>query len=186
VAVQPVSTGGTHDDIEGVVSLHHDFVLRVCRLRLPTEHDAQDAAQETMLRYLQADRSRIHAPTAWFAEVAARVCATWHRQRYRRPEVLVEHVDDLAHDHHVEHGSEHHLVDASIIAADRIWLDAVASRIGPRDYRLLYMLYVQRLTSEQVGALLGLTAGHVRVLSLRARRAAAITLADLKTDLSLE
>ena len=56
--------------------MHGDAVWRACRLHLSSEHDAQDAYQETFLRYASADTvfADEEHRKAWLIRVATNVC----------------------------------------------------------------------------------------------------------------
>jgi RNA polymerase sigma-70 factor (ECF subfamily) len=158
-------------ELAAIIELHTDLVLRICRARLGNESDAQDAAQETFVRFIEADRSRIVFHAAWLAMVATRVCASVHKDRYR--------TRDIINAAKAFRATFEQTVDIADVAVDDVWMHLLARQLDFKDFRLLYLLYVERLSSAQVGAALGISAGHVRVLSYRARHRAAEVIARM-------
>ena len=59
-------------------------VLRLCRLLLPDRDEAEDAAQETLMKLVREIRSGNppHSPRAWLATVAVRACRDRRRSRW--------------------------------------------------------------------------------------------------------
>lgn len=141
-----------------VVDRYWSKVLRVCRAHSRSEHDAEDAAQETFLQFLEADRTRIVDVESWLAAVACNICSKIHRRRYRAAEILDRMKAEVA------------TPDPGDLAVDAAWFDALSHRLKPSDHRVLRLLYVERLTLDQVAEQLGVTNGNARVIAYRARR----------------
>ena len=77
------------DSAERLVSAYADALYRLCLLRLSSPADAEDAVQETFLRYLNKKpvfESDEHAK-AWLLKVALNVCRDVGRARSRHPTV---------------------------------------------------------------------------------------------------
>ncbi|MBI3944389.1 MAG: sigma-70 family RNA polymerase sigma factor [Armatimonadetes bacterium] len=78
---------GSRDAFDRLAERHRPSLLRVCRRRLSSTEDAEDAAQETLIRALRAlsclrDPQRFRP---WLSRIAANVC----RDRLARAEPLV-------------------------------------------------------------------------------------------------
>jgi len=151
-----------------------ELALRICRSRLPRTIDAEDAAQETLLRFLRADHSRIRSARPWIAAVAIRVCNETHRLRYKRNEsslnldVQVSHVETSAGIRDVE-GS--------------LWIAQAIADLHVSDRQLLSWLYVDDFAPKDVANRLGLSDVGLRVAAFRARqRARSLILSDVDYD----
>ena len=75
------------DDIERAVGEHGDTVWRVCVLSLRHEGDAQDAFQDTFMKYALADGADFHDEEhrkAWLIRVATNTCRDALRRASRR------------------------------------------------------------------------------------------------------
>ena len=79
---------------ERVVKQYGDMLYRLCLVALGSRADAEDAVQDTLLRYLQkapAFASREHEK-AWLLRVAANRCRDLRRFRLRHPHTGLEEV----------------------------------------------------------------------------------------------
>lgn len=80
-------------DIEQTMQAYGDTVWRVCTLHFPGHFDAQDAFQNTFLKYAQADTTSFadeEHKKAWLIRVATNACNDIHRSYARHPEVGLE------------------------------------------------------------------------------------------------
>lgn len=83
----PVKIGVMREtaDIEKALHVHGDAVWRACRLYFPSEHDAQDAYQETFVRYSSTNTvfADDEHQKAWLIRVATNVCRDMLRSMRR-------------------------------------------------------------------------------------------------------
>src|SRR4051812_16262811 len=63
----------TTRDVESIVRTHARLVFRVAYSVLRNREDAEDAVQETYIRLMRQDVSKIDDPRLWLARVAWRV-----------------------------------------------------------------------------------------------------------------
>lgn len=71
------------DDVEQVLNQYGDHIYRICLITLKNEADAEDAVQETLIRYMQR-RPRFDNAThekAWLIRVAVNLCRDMLRKR---------------------------------------------------------------------------------------------------------
>ena len=85
-----VGRGLEPDEARRVVEEHYAAVLAYCRRHTPSTADAEDAAQETFLRFVRCrptyrDRGR---PRAFLLTIARNVCVDQARLRQREPAEL--------------------------------------------------------------------------------------------------
>ncbi len=76
-------------DIEQAVNDYGDTVWRICALHFHWHTDAQDAFQNTFLKYAQADNTVFTSEEhrkAWLVRVATNACNDIHRSHTRHPE----------------------------------------------------------------------------------------------------
>lgn len=79
------SSGRPADEVEAAVEAYGDMLYRLCLVMLKNRSDAEDAVQDTILRYMQkapAFESREHEK-AWLLRVAANRCRDLLRSRNR-------------------------------------------------------------------------------------------------------
>lgn len=92
------TSGRPADDIEIVVKRYGDALFRICLVMLGNKFDAEDAIQETILKYVKK------APTfnspehekAWFITVARNTCRDMQRYRFRHPKIDIEGLHKLS------------------------------------------------------------------------------------------
>lgn len=82
-------------DIEDAMRCYGDIVLRACCANLPSRHDAEDAFQDTFLRYaIHDDRFEGESHRkAWLIRVAVNICRDRTKKASMR-DVSLEQVDD--------------------------------------------------------------------------------------------
>lgn len=163
---EPISiTDASEDELESVVCEHARFVYKVAFSVLRNHHDAEDAAQETFLRFLRCRKkwADIRDRRAWLARTAWRVAID---RRRNTPEVSL---DDAAE-------AVLNLRDQGV-AADEIAANAqMMALLGrlittlPQDLRdALTLSTVEEMTSVEISEVLGIPQGSVRTRLLRAR-----------------
>jgi RNA polymerase sigma factor (sigma-70 family) len=136
--------------------------------------DADDVVQETFLRWLEGSPAGDQPPDGWLIRVATRIGIDALRARRRRAYVGpwlptpvdgsdAEWVDVLAHPAPGPE-SRYGLLE-SVMRAFLVALEA----LGPRQRAVLLLRDVLGYSAAETAAIVGTTAGNVRVLHLRAR-----------------
>jgi RNA polymerase sigma factor (sigma-70 family) len=146
---------------------------RVCRRHTRSQMDAEDAAQETLQRFVSGDMCHVSNPEAWLTAVAKRCCADLYRRGPRKHEDTVGLVPDLI-DHH----------DPAELVAESSLVGGIMNALSPRDQHLLELLYVEDLTTDDVAKRFGTSVAHVRVLASRARERARSAWEDIRLGVS--
>lgn len=135
-----------------------------------TVADAEDAVQETLLRWEQTDQAAVENPPGWLTTVLTRYCLDLLRSaRARReayvgpwlPEPLVEVGDKAAED-----PEERAMLDESVSLA---MLDVLQS-LSPAERAFFVLHDVFGMSFEEVGSTVGRTAAACRHMASRARR----------------
>ncbi len=158
---------GDREAIGEILTQVRPSLVRYCRARLGRAHGsyeaADDVAQEVLLAVLTAlpryrDEGRPFA--AFVYGVAAHKVADYHRAAVRRPMPVAE-VPESAD---VALGPE----DLAIRAADADTARALVDLLPEPQRELILLRVAAGLSAEETGAVLGMTAGAVRVAQHRA------------------
>ena len=143
------------DRLEELVDRHEDTLFRAALAILGDVQEAEDAVQDTFLRYLEKRpelRDGDHEK-AWLLKVTANRCKSILRTRRRRPTVELLDIYPVPE----EEGS-------------RELMEAILTL--PANQRLaVHLHYYEGYTSEEIGAILGQRPGTVRSHLSRAREA---------------
>ncbi len=146
------------DDPTHLIEKYLPIVTRVCRAHLSRPDQVDDAAQETFIQFLLADRERIANPEAWLVAVATRMCGHIHRWHYGHPEVDL--VEDSARSDHLRELDD---------VLDTVWFERLVSHLPPLDRHVLTWLYLRQLPKDLLATDLGVSGDHLRVIAYRAR-----------------
>lgn len=153
------------DEFEGIVRDNARFVYKVVYSVLRNHHDAEDAAQETFLRFLRNRKkwAEIRDRRAWLARTAWRVALD---RRRPSPEIAL---DDMAE-------AMLELRDRGAGADEIAATEQMAALLGrliaslPQDLRdAMTLSTVEELTSVEMAEVLGIPEGSVRTRLFRAR-----------------
>ena len=85
-------------DVSLLVEEYGDLLYRICFLRLRNAFDAEDAVQETFLRYIkkQPDFDEAEHLKAWLCRVAINICRDMARKRKIRSYIPLDEVEATA------------------------------------------------------------------------------------------
>lgn len=157
------AAGGDRDAFEQLFDRHVRHVAAVCRQRLRTQTDIDDAVQETFTRAL-AHLHQLHDGASfgrWVRSIAVRACTDHHRATMRSVVTPVEELDLTD-----ANPQPDELVVASEHSAS---VRRSLAQLGPRDAHALWLRHVAGVPVTAVADELGLTPGSARVLLTRAR-----------------
>jgi RNA polymerase sigma-70 factor, ECF subfamily len=137
--------------------------LRETRRVLASEHDAEDAAQEALLRAWRkrADQTRRGAETPWVRQIARNEALRLVARRGRARDLYTEEFDELLEC--VPAGQ-----DVSLLA-EIIDLREAIAELPPGDALLLRLRYEGDLTQPSLARLAGLPEGTVKIRLHRIR-----------------
>ncbi len=142
------------DDAETVVRLYGDMLFRLCLVMLGSEADAEDAVQETVMKYLwkaPCFESPAHQK-AWLITVAKNECRDMLRARRRRPQFSLTCAEGV-----------------SLDEADSGILDALMSL--PEKYRLVLVLYyVEEYRIQDIARIIGRSPSAVKMRLQKGRK----------------
>jgi len=162
---------GESEAFRGLVDRHLPTVLAIARRMLRDDAEAEDVAQDTMLRlWRNAAGLELgpHGVRPWLRRVASNLCID--RVRARRNTSVVEEVpEESAPPTQVRHLAERELsarVDASLQA------------LPERQRLAITLFHYEGMSQIQVGEVLGISDEAVESLLARARRALKVALKD--------
>jgi len=163
---EPISiTDASRDDLESLVREHARFVYKVAFSALRNHHDAEDAAQETFLRFLRYRKkwADIRDRRAWLARTAWRVAID---RRRNTPEVsLDEAAEAVLNLRDQGAGADEIAANAQMMALLERLIAALPRDLGD----ILTLSMVEEMTSVEIAKVLGIPEGSVRTRLLRAR-----------------
>ena len=142
------------DDIEAIICQYGDMLYRLCIIQLKNKSDAEDAVQETFIKYIRNApqfRDREHEK-AWLIKVATNQCRDLLRFRTRHPLMEENDINKI--------GAE--ITDSGI-------LEALTSL--PEKYKLVLTLYyIEQLRIEEIAKIIGRTPSAVKMRLLKGRK----------------
>jgi RNA polymerase sigma factor (sigma-70 family) len=141
------------------VEQHRDALYRVCCAYVRDESDRQDIYQEVLMRLwksLDSFRGESNLGT-WVYRIAVNTCLGWLRREKRRYRMLERVCEAQAAANPIMGVPGHRAPETPV----RQLHDCIA-RLNPID-RLLVSLYLEELPSAEIGDVLGISEGNVRV-----------------------
>ncbi len=145
------------------------MVYRHCLSVLKNPADAQDAAQETMLKAFRAmSRFRAESQVAtWLFRIAHNVCLDWLKKPgARRENVSLDALREAGFDPPDENPTHE---SACLAAGERERLSGAVAKLPPDQQALLLLRYGDGLSYDQLARTLGLSDGTVKSRLNRAR-----------------
>ena len=150
-------------EVNRAIEQYADTVRRLCMVHLKNHADTEDIFQTVFLKYALspvAFESQEHEK-AWLIRVCINICKNFNKRAFNARTTELKDVYASA--------------DNGYAAAEmRVLLSAL-----PRKTNLaLYLKYVEGFTSDEIGAILGMSGGGVRALLSRAAAALRLELDD--------
>ena len=146
------------DRIETVLQTYGNMLFRLSLVMLGNEKDAEDAVQETIMKYLQ--KAPIFTDPehekAWLLKVSANQCRDMLRFRLRHPQTDLDALRETA-------------AESAAETADSGILEALMRL--PEKYKLVLILYyVEEYRIEEIANLIGRRASAVKMRMQKCRR----------------
>jgi RNA polymerase sigma-70 factor, ECF subfamily len=162
---------GESEAFRGLVDRHLPTVLAIARRMLRDDAEAEDVAQETMLRlWRNAAGLELgpHGVRPWLRRVASNLCID--RVRARRNTSVVEEVpEESAPPTQVRHLAEREL---------GVRVDAALQALPERQRLAITLFHYEGMSQIEVGEVLGISDEAVESLLARARRALKVALKE--------
>jgi RNA polymerase sigma factor (sigma-70 family) len=153
----------TAAEAAGLYARNRRWVYGLCRSRLRSREDAEDALQLTFLYALRSLQREIRPERerAWLRTIAENVCRT--RRRDDAGRARVESVSDV-------HAVEHLIPGGELRESDYAELHAALASLPESQRRALVLREWQGLSYREIATALALTEAAVETLLFRARR----------------
>ena len=142
------------DSIEAIMHTYGNMLFRLCLVTLGNASDAEDAVQETLIKYLQKapEFEDAEHEKAWLITVATNKCKDMLRFKSRHPVVDIDEIKEYTKD-----------------ASDSGILDALMTL--PDKFRVVLVLYyVEEYSIEQIARVIGKTTSAVKMRLQKGRR----------------
>ena len=158
---QAVAMADTARDVEAIVRAHARLVFRVAYSVLRNREDAEDAAQETYIRLMRQDVSKIEDPRLWLARVAWRVAVDRVR-KHSHASLDEQGMPEFADS---RQGADDAVLEAELQAKVETMIEALPTKLR----EVVRLSTVEEMTSADVAQVLGIPEGTVRTRMSRAR-----------------
>ena len=142
------------DGIENIVRTYGNTLYRLCFVMLGNESDAEDAVQESFIKYLQKAPSfeNTEHEKAWLITVATNQCKDILRFRKRHPQTDLENLRETPQ-----------------LSSDSGILEALMTL--PEKFRfVLTLYYVEEYRIEDIAKMIGRTPSAVKMRLQKGRR----------------
>lgn len=151
------------------VDTHRQLVRRVVARRLPSAHMIEDVVQETFVRAFSSMHRLVPGGNvaAWLCTIARNTSVNYLRGRRRN---IVKSATDCGIDDYTELLVYYDRVegeDEEIVRS----IEALLSHLKQPDRLLLGMIHLENRSAREVGRILGITEGNVRIRLMRSLRA---------------
>ena len=170
-----ILTKAVQGDQEAFGLLYERYVGRIFNYvyyRTGNHHDAEDLTARVFFRAIRSIGSyqdRGLPLSAWLYRIAHNLVANWHRDRSRRPEILLD--EGLLPFHETEHPEAVLLKNE-----EQERLLRIIQKLPSERQQLLILKFVEHLSNAEIGQIIGRTEGAVKSLYHR-------TLLSLRDDL---
>ena len=142
------------DDIERIIHTYGNMLFRLCLVMLGNASDAEDAVQETMIKYLQKtpEFEGEEHEKAWLVTVAANKCRDMLRFRMRHPAADIDQWNEFTGE-----------------PSDSGILDALMTL--PEKFKIVLILYyVEEYCMEDIAKMIGKSVSAVKMRLQKGRR----------------
>lgn len=128
--------------------------------RTGNHHDAEDLTARVFYRAIRSIgnyQDRGLPISAWLYRIAHNLVANWHRDRSRRPEILLDEAVNL-------HPSSEHPETSLVQNEERDHLFRIIRTLPAERQQLLILKFVDHLSNAEIGEIMGRTEGAVKSL----------------------
>ena len=163
---------GAHSEKQAIFERERRHLLSVAFRILASEPDAEDAVQETWIKFCRADTKLVSNVAAWLTTAITRLCVDCLRRRREVPNDVTQTPDDSNNE-----PEEIALLADELTAAFSVVLD----ELTPPQRVALVLHDAFGVSFEEIAHILGTTVGSAKKLASRARgrvRERAITPTD--------
>ena len=155
--------------LDDLVRQHSRLVYRIAYAALRSHHDAEDAAQETLLRVLRYSHklAKVENHKTWLARIAWRVAVDRSRQRGRKQEVPLEDPEKPAAELPSADAPADEAMHGSQVGT---MLERLIAALPEKLREPLILSAIVEMSPREVAATLGINEAAVRSRVFRARK----------------
>jgi len=166
-----------------VIQHFEPAVRRYCRSRTRSPEDADDAVQDTFLRFIRRSEQAVRNNEAWLIRAAACACADINRRRQRDDERRSDAspLDSCYTRDDDERFSDDGAYSPERITVEQLTISALLRRLEPRERLVVMDLYLMGADPKQVARYLNVTPGNLRFIAFSARRHARAILRSMES-----
>ncbi len=126
------------EDVDRVVNMHGTMIFRICLVLLGNQHEAEDAVQETFLRFMKKAHgvNDFEYEKAWLIRTATNICRDMKRYRIRHNHV---NLDELSE--YISRESDKDLMEAIMLLPDKF-------------KTIIHLHYMEGYKTEEIAAIL--------------------------------
>lgn len=137
----------TADSIENKINTYSDTLFRLCLITLGNSHDAEDAVQETFIKYLQKapEFKNTEHEKAWLITVATNKCKDILRFKSKHQQINIDDINEFSNDSH----------DSGIIEA--------LMTLPEKFKTVLILYYVEGYSTEEIARIIKRTKSAVKM-----------------------
>lgn len=146
----------------------YDELVGSWRRKLGNSHDAEDVAQETLLRALQADASSVQQPRAWLHQTARNlVTDLWRRRGHAQAWAAEQPADPSAREPACDASNPEQLLQATQLHAR---LELALAELPLKCRQVFVLQRLDGLGQAEIAERMGLTRNSVEKYMIRAMR----------------
>ena len=141
-------------EIERIMDDYGNTLFRICLIMLGNSHDAEDAVQETLIKYLQkkTDFKDKEHEKSWLIKVASNKCKDMLRFRARHATIDIESICEF-----MQESSDSGIIEALMTL--------------PEKFRIVLVLYyVEQYKTEEIAKMIGKSSSAVKMRLQKGRR----------------
>jgi len=160
---EAVLTRAVQGDQEAFGMLYERYVGRIYNYvyyRTGNQHDAEDLTARVFFRAIRSINNyqdRGLPISAWLYRIAHNLVANWHRDKSRRPEILLD--DGLS----MIPASEHPETTLLQVEENERLLKIIR-KLPPERQQLLILKFIDHLSNAEIGQIMGRTEGAIKSL----------------------
>ncbi len=175
---ETILTRAVQGDSQAFGIIYERYVSRIYNYiyyRTGNHHDAEDLTARVFYRAIRSIvnyQDRGLPISAWLYRIAHNLVANWHRDRSRRPEIVLDDTVPL-------HVPTEHPEVTLMQTEEQERLLRLIRKLPPERQQLIILKFVDHMSNSEIGEIMGRTEGAVKSLYHR-------TLLALRDDLGVE
>lgn len=136
----------TDENIKRIVDAYSNMLFKICFVMLCNEHDAEDAVQDTFIKYISQspDFDNAEYEKAWLIKVAENICRNMLRFKFRHSSVNIDDLYNYCQN------------------TDEIGTLEIVMSLPVKYKSVLHLFYIERYKTDEIAEMLALSPSAVR------------------------